>query len=79
MIIKLSPNSSYGLDVFVILWIETETTLKCDWYTINLVNNKTINFIFLGNDSDSDRSLTIHANAFNASDVISFLQNGKNE
>ena len=36
---------------FVILWIEPETTLKCNWYTINLVDNKTINVIFLGNDS----------------------------
>lgn len=63
----------------VILWNEPKTTLKRDWYTINLVDSKTIKVTFSSNDSDSDRSLAIHANAFNSSDVISFSQKGKKE
>ncbi len=65
--------------LFVIRWIEPLTTLNRNWYTINLVDNKTINVTFLDNNSNSDRSLTIHAIAFNASDVISFSQKGKKE
>lgn len=63
----------------VILWVEPETTLNRNWYTINLVDDKTINVTFLDNNSNSDRSLTIHAIAFNASDEISFLQKRKKE
>jgi hypothetical protein len=65
--------------LFVILWVEPETTLNRNWYTINLVDNKTINVTFLDNNSNSDRSLTIYAIAFNASDEISFLQKRKKE